>query len=63
MQLNCASVLVLAAGLVCAGSAAAAPRSAGVDGAYLAAQHIAVTGKLVLARKVDDAEGEHLLVL
>ena len=42
------------------GAAEPAPK---VDAIYLAAHHIGYAGKLVDARRVDDREGEHLLVL
>jgi hypothetical protein len=56
----------LSAGLMLcftADCSARAPDSEPVDAAYLAAQHIPSAEKLVLARRIRDQAGEHVLVL
>lgn len=45
------------------GADAAAPRTENADAAYLASQGITVPGELVLAKRVDDKDGAHVLVL
>ncbi|MQA36541.1 M949_RS01915 family surface polysaccharide biosynthesis protein [Rugamonas aquatica] len=58
LRIKTAALLWLGCGI--AGAAEPAPK---VDAAYLAARHVAYSGKLVEARRVDDRDGEHLLVL
>lgn len=58
LRVQAATLLCLASKL--GGAAEPAPR---VDAIYLAARHIGYTGKLVDATRVDDRDGEHLLVL
>lgn len=48
---------------LCSGLCLAAEPAPALDAIYLAARHIGYAGKLVGAKRVDDRDGEHLLVL
>lgn len=60
---NAAMCAMLALGGAAAAAAADAPKTIPVDAALLASEQIGVNGALVMARRIVDRAGEHLLVV